>query len=113
MPFSDALQRLREQAGLSQSRLADRAGVSVRSIQNWEQGHRGPSASVVLTLAQALSVPVERLLSELKDTGKPKHPKPRGRPPKAPPAPPPAEDLQATAAKAKGRARQKADATAF
>jgi transcriptional regulator with XRE-family HTH domain len=70
MPFGEKLQRLREQAGLSQSGLADKAGLSVRSIQNWEQGHRGPSAQAVLALAKALGIAAEDLLGELKRRGK-------------------------------------------
>ncbi len=65
MGFGQMIKRLREQAGLSQTALAKKAGLSVRSIQNWEQGHRVPRAQVVLTLARAIGVPVEQLLSEI------------------------------------------------
>lgn len=37
----DDLKRRRDQLGLSQAGLARVLGVSVRSLQNWEQGHRG------------------------------------------------------------------------
>lgn len=33
---------IRERLGLSQSRFAAIIGVSVRTLQNWEQGHRKP-----------------------------------------------------------------------
>jgi len=33
---------IRERLGLSQSRFASIMGVSVRTLQNWEQGHRKP-----------------------------------------------------------------------
>jgi putative transcriptional regulator len=65
MAFKDALKRIRKERGLSQSGLAAKVGISVRNVQNWEQGHRGPSATVVLALAQALDVPAETLLAEL------------------------------------------------
>lgn len=65
MPFGELLQELREKAGLSQAALSERTGLSVRSIQNWEQGHRGPSASAVLVLAKAFGIPAEKLLAEL------------------------------------------------
>lgn len=56
------LKEAREKAGLSQTDLADRTGLSVRSIQNWEQGHRTPRVQVVLTLAEAVGVKPEQLL---------------------------------------------------
>ena len=35
-------QEIRNRLGLSQSRFAAIMGVSVRTLQNWEQGHRHP-----------------------------------------------------------------------
>jgi len=37
--------RAREKAGLSQSQFAALLGVSVRTLQEWEQGRREPSAA--------------------------------------------------------------------
>lgn len=37
------VRRIRERAGLSQSELAALMRVSVRTLQNWEQGHRRPT----------------------------------------------------------------------
>ena len=37
--------RAREKSGLSQSQFAALLGVSVRTIQEWEQGRREPSAA--------------------------------------------------------------------
>lgn len=73
MPFGDILQRLRMEAGLSQADLAEKAGLSARSIQNWEQGHRAPRARPLMSLASALGVSVETLLAdELKPAKKAK-----------------------------------------
>ena len=36
---------IREKAGLSQSRFATLLGVSVRTLQDWEQGRRAPSGA--------------------------------------------------------------------
>jgi transcriptional regulator with XRE-family HTH domain len=69
MPRNDStrlgqrLQRLRELATLSQSELAGRAGLSVRSIQNWECGRRRPKLDAMLALARALGVSVEQLVT--------------------------------------------------
>jgi transcriptional regulator with XRE-family HTH domain len=62
MGFGERLKRAREWAGLSQAELARRAGLSVRNVQNWEQGHREPMASHLPALAAALGVGVEALL---------------------------------------------------
>jgi len=66
MRFPELLRKLRAKAGLSQSELAKKAGLSVRSIQNWEQGHRGPSAQGIIAFAQGLKVSAEVLLHALR-----------------------------------------------
>jgi putative transcriptional regulator len=45
---------VRERTGLSQSRFAQLLGVSVRTLQEWEQGRRAPSgaARTLLLIAQ-------------------------------------------------------------
>ena len=45
---------VRERTGLSQVRFALTIGVSVRTLQNWEQGHRKPQgpARALLTIFQ-------------------------------------------------------------
>jgi transcriptional regulator with XRE-family HTH domain len=63
MGFGKHLQKLRERAGLSQTGLAEHSGQSLRSIQNWEQGHRAPRAAAILALARALGVSAETLLT--------------------------------------------------
>jgi len=45
-----AIRAIRESAGLSQSQLARRLGVAVRTVQNWEQGLRVPRGPAVLML---------------------------------------------------------------
>lgn len=43
---------IREDIGFTQSRFATLIGVSIRTLQNWEQGHRRPTgpAKVLLKL---------------------------------------------------------------
>src|ERR1700738_2609934 len=45
--------KTREKTGLSQARFAELLGVSVRTLQDWEQGRRVPSgaARTLLTIA--------------------------------------------------------------
>jgi len=46
---------IRERIGFSQSKFAILIGVNIRTLQNWEQGHRHPTgpAKVLLRLVQA------------------------------------------------------------
>ena len=66
MQFPQLLRKLREKAGLSQAGLAKKAGLSLRSIQNWGQGHRGPSTQGIIALARGLDVSAEVLLAVLR-----------------------------------------------
>ena len=46
--------QIREKTGLSQARFAELLGVSVRTLQDWEQGRRAPSgaARTLLLIAE-------------------------------------------------------------
>ena len=48
---------IREQTGLSQSRFAQLLGVSVRTLQEWEQGRRAPSGAARTLLMIAAKNP--------------------------------------------------------
>jgi transcriptional regulator with XRE-family HTH domain len=54
--FGERLQRLRNEAGLTQLQLAERAGVPLTSLRNWEHDRREPLASVLFKLAKALGL---------------------------------------------------------
>lgn len=55
---------LREDAGLSQDQLAERAGIDRRSIQRYENAVRAPRVTDLWLIAAALGVPVTELLAE-------------------------------------------------
>ena len=40
-----SIREIREKTGLSQTRFATLLGVSVRTLQDWEQGRRAPSGA--------------------------------------------------------------------
>ncbi len=40
-----SVREIRKKTGLSQSRFASLLGVSVRTLQDWEQGRRAPSGA--------------------------------------------------------------------
>lgn len=64
MTFSEKLRAARKEARLSQSALAEAAGISLRTLQNYELGKRYPaSLEITLRLATALNTTAERLLS--------------------------------------------------
>jgi len=48
---------IRERTGLSQSRFAELLGVSVRTLQEWEQGRRAPSGAARTLLLIAANNP--------------------------------------------------------
>ena len=97
--FAGRLKELREQAGLTQPELADRAGLSKAGIADLEQGRREPSWATAVALAGALGVEVTAFLQE----PAPREPAGRGRPPKAT-----AEQAEApTPKRLRGRPRKK------
>lgn len=55
------LQRLRQEAGLTQEQLAAKAGLSVHNVRNWEHDHRVPGLAAVYHLARSLGVAMEEL----------------------------------------------------
>lgn len=61
------LKILRENAGLSQGKLSELSGISVRTIQHYEQGSRDINKAqgiTLLTLANFLNCTIEDLLEK-------------------------------------------------
>ena len=61
MGFGKLLQDLRREAGLSQTELASRSGLSIDTLRNWEQDRSLPRLDAATKLAQALGVSLDRL----------------------------------------------------
>lgn len=62
--LKDNLKRLRQVAGFTQASLADAMKVSLRNVQNWEQGHREPALTALRQLGAALGVSLDELVAE-------------------------------------------------
>lgn len=61
------LKSRREAVGLSQSELANKSGVNLRTLQDYEQGRKDINKAQALTLykiAQALDTTIEELLDK-------------------------------------------------
>ena len=56
-----SLKAVRQEAGITQGELAERAGVSRKTVNTIENGVFTPSVTVALLLARALDVPLDRL----------------------------------------------------
>lgn len=67
--FGNMIFKLRTEAGLSQSQLAQKLKVTDKAVSKWETGKAKPSVNNIRKLADLLDTPVETLLS-LKDNKK-------------------------------------------
>ena len=68
--FSEVLRELREQAGLTQEELAERADVSVRFISFLETGRRQPSLSALAAVSKGLGLSMSALILALESRGR-------------------------------------------
>lgn len=65
MLFGDRIKELRNLADMSQQELANRTGLSLRSIQNYESNQRYPKDVAILNkLCGALGTTIEELMKE-------------------------------------------------
>jgi transcriptional regulator with XRE-family HTH domain len=67
MSFGGHIRKLREGAGLSRAELARKAAVPASTLRNWEGGRGFPGLPVLLRLAAALGVTVERIAEGVDD----------------------------------------------
>lgn len=54
--FGARLQRLRSAAGLTQMQLAERAGIPLTTLRNWEHDRREPMVRALFKLTEALDL---------------------------------------------------------
>jgi transcriptional regulator with XRE-family HTH domain len=54
--FAKRLKELREQAGLTQDQFAERCGLGLSTVSQFEQGWREPTYGTLVKLAQGLGV---------------------------------------------------------
>lgn len=69
MQFAEKLKEARKKAHLSQEALAGMAGISARTLQNYEMGKRYPAnMEITVKLAAALGLTAQELLSPAEET---------------------------------------------
>lgn len=66
--FGQKLQQLRVNAGLSLGELAQKAGVSIKTLEGWVLGAGEPGSGALSKLANALGVPQDELTAGLSES---------------------------------------------
>lgn len=69
MKIVNKVKQYRKAARMTQSQLAERAGVSRQTISDIETGKHDPTISVALLLARALGVKVDNLFKLINYSG--------------------------------------------
>lgn len=69
MNFSKIAKELREEAGLSQQKLADKIGLSSSAIARWELGQSEPGFNAILAYTKFFDVSADYLLGLEDDFG--------------------------------------------
>lgn len=67
MILGNELRKARLSQNISQQRLSDLTGISVRSISAYEQSKKVPKMERIIRISEALNVPVETFLRSLSD----------------------------------------------
>jgi len=60
--FAEILKELREDNKLSQQELADKTGISVRTISRWENKTKRPALETIIILSKFFNVSIDFLL---------------------------------------------------
>jgi transcriptional regulator with XRE-family HTH domain len=72
--FGQAVRRRRQNLGLTQEQLAQRAGLGRSYVTDVELGLRNVALTTIVRLAVALEMPVSRLLQDLDEMALPPQP---------------------------------------
>lgn len=65
MTFGERLRAMREKKGMTQTELSEAAGITMRSVQNYESGKRYPgNIEIAMKIAAALGTNTQKLLGE-------------------------------------------------
>ena len=59
--FTEKLQKLRRDAGMSQEKLAEKIGVSRQTVAKWENGDSSPDLNDALAISQVFGVTLDEL----------------------------------------------------
>lgn len=73
MGFSENIKLLRKKRGLTQKQLADNCGLSIATIQGYEQGKYAPKPEAILKLVKALNTTPSELMGYNLEFIKPKN----------------------------------------
>ena len=68
IPFGQILQRLRSEKRWSQSKLAEKLGLSTSQVANYEMGRRLHSLQILIDMARILGVSTDYLLGVENET---------------------------------------------
>lgn len=60
--FGTLINKQRKKTGLTQAKLADKLGVTNKTISKWETGHAFPETGLLVRLSDVLDIPVDDLL---------------------------------------------------
>lgn len=63
--IGDNLKRIRQLRGIDRVDVAEKLGVSIKTIGNWERGDRDPSSADILKLAKIYDVPTAELVGHI------------------------------------------------
>lgn len=64
MDISEKISELRKRGGYSQEQLAEKLGVSCRSVSKWESGGEIPDTDKIIAMSKLFGVPADCLLSD-------------------------------------------------